>query len=297
MKKWFIPAKTFLLGEYAALIGAPAIVLTTTPCFEVALSLNPGLHNIHSESPAGRWWLAHGDKDKGLEWSDPYHGLGGMGASSAQFIGAYLASMYLQQKVPDFQEMLKAYLSCAWNGEGLLPSGYDVIAQCLSGCVYIEKQQNICQTYEWPFADVAFFLLHTGHKLATHQHLQRAVLPNQVSALAAIVNQAKKAFEQADSLQLIKAVDTYYQHLTEMNLVAEHTLKCIELFKKQKHISAVKGCGALGADVLLLLVPTKNQEKMRCYLQASGWTILASSENLHTGTTLIEKNSIKRLEI
>lgn len=295
--KWSIPAKTFLIGEYAALIGAPAIVLTTTPCFEVVLSHKPGLHGIHPESPAGRWWLAHGDKDKGLEWYDPYQGLGGMGASSAQFLGAYLACMYLQKKEPNQQDMLEAYLTCAWNGAGLLPSGYDVIAQSLSGCVYIEKQQRVCQIYQWPFADMIFFLLHTGQKLATHQHLQSTVLPNHVSALATIVKQAKKAFEQADSLQLIAAVDAYHQHLAEMNLVADHTLKCVEFFKKQKHVSAVKGCGALCADVLLLLVPMKKQEKMQHYLQTLGWTILATSENLHTGTALIEKNTIKRLEI
>ena len=36
--KWRIPAKTFLLGEYAAVAGESAIVLTTSPCFELSLA-------------------------------------------------------------------------------------------------------------------------------------------------------------------------------------------------------------------------------------------------------------------
>ena len=37
MITWKIPAKTFLVGEYAALTGACAIVLTTKPCFSFSL--------------------------------------------------------------------------------------------------------------------------------------------------------------------------------------------------------------------------------------------------------------------
>ena len=51
---WSIPAKTFLVGEYAALKEQSAILLTTTPCFELRLTSQPGLHGIHPQSPAGR---------------------------------------------------------------------------------------------------------------------------------------------------------------------------------------------------------------------------------------------------
>ena len=49
---WTIPAKTFLMGEYAALAGESALLLTTTPHFELSLTDNPGLHGIHPDSPA-----------------------------------------------------------------------------------------------------------------------------------------------------------------------------------------------------------------------------------------------------
>lgn len=290
MKKWSIPAKTFLLGEYAAIAGAPAIVLTTSPCFEVTLSDKIGLHGIHPESPAGKWWLQHGQKDVGLQWNDPYQGRGGMGASSAQFLGAYLASMHEQKKKVDQQHMLDAYLQSAWHGEGLRPSGYDVLAQSQHGCVYIDKQNDFFQNFSWPFQDIAFLLLHTGQKLATHHHLQTMALPSHLSQLTAIVDIAKTAFEQVDSQRMVDAVNAYHHQLMHMNLVAEHTMRHVESFKKQPDIVAIKGCGAMGSDVLLLLIPTNQQTALSQRLSKSGWNILATSKKLHTGAPLIENN-------
>ncbi|WP_206753639.1 hypothetical protein, partial [Escherichia coli] len=54
--KWQIPAKTFLLGEYADIAGEPANLLTTSPCFALTLTENAKLEGIHPKSPAGLWW-------------------------------------------------------------------------------------------------------------------------------------------------------------------------------------------------------------------------------------------------
>lgn len=295
--KWCIPAKTFLLGEYAALTGAPAIILTTTPCFELTLVNQEGLPGIHPASPAGRLWSSFGYKGLGLHWTDPYQGCGGMGASSAQFLGAYFAIMHLQKKIPHPQVMLDAYLKSAWTGEGVPPSGYDVLAQALQGCVYIDRQHASCYTYNWPFADIDFFLLHTGRKLATHHHLQRIKAPQQVASLSAIVNKAQKAFEQVDSCSLSDAVNAYHRQLATMDLVAEHSLQHIASLKEHPDILAVKGCGALGADVLLLIVPTAAKAAISHYLREKNWKIMATSADLYVEEGLFANNSNKGLEI
>lgn len=278
--KWMIPAKTFLVGEYVAIDGGPAIVLTTTPCFELRLSNAPGLHGIHQDSPAGLWWRNHGSAHVGLEWDDPYHGLGGMGASSAQFLGAYQTTLSLQNKTSKKQDLLEAYWQCAWNGQGLRPSGYDVLAQSGHGCVYINQQKNRYQSFAWTFQHIGFILLHTEKKLPTHQHLQSKQLPHDITHLATTVDLAVEAFEQADHLQLMTAINTYHQQLLSMNLVAEHSLRCIESLKESKDILAIKGCGAMGADVILIVVPI---EKMSCLTQQLAqqrWNILATSADL-----------------
>ena len=287
--KWSIPAKTFLLGEYVAITGAPAIVLTTSPCFELTLTEQPGFGGIHPESPAGRWWLACGFTDKGLVWHDPYQGHGGLGASSAQFLGAYMASMHILKKEARQDAMLEAYLQNAWGGVGMRPSGYDVLAQSMRGCVYLDRQQSLYQCYTWPFQEMTFLLLHTGQKLATHHHLQAMSLPNDLDKLSAIVEQANHAFEQADDALMINAVNAYHQQLEKMDLVAEHSAKYIRVLREDADILAAKGCGAMGADVILILVPTKRALNVRSRLSEKGWNMIATRSDLYEEEALIEK--------
>lgn len=282
--KWLIPAKTFLLGEYAALAEESAIVLTTTPCFE--LSLSSSTEGIHPDSPAGRWWQQQNQK-QGLAWHDPYAGLGGLGASSAQFLGSYLASCALQQRIPTLDEMLQAYYQCAWTGKGLRPSGYDVIAQSQHGCVYINKKNKMIQSYSWPFKELSFYLIHTGIKLATHHHLQNAALPQSIHELANIVEQAKQAFIHVDSQQLIDCINIYQQKLTELNLIAEHSLELIRHLKSYPEILAIKGCGALGSDVLLIITAKNNAKTLQNKLDQEGKKILATETSLYLGTNLL----------
>jgi mevalonate kinase len=277
---WSIPAKTFLLGEYAALLGAPAIVMTTSPCFEVSLTKTKGLHGIHKESPAGLFWLKSPHADKGLHWHDPYQGCGGMGASSAQFIGAYRASKYLSNQAFDQDEMLNHYFEHAFSGQGIRPSGYDVIAQSMHGCVYIDKKNKLATSYEWPFNYLACLLIHTGKKLATHHHLQHLDLPKKLNTLSNLVEQGKQAFEYSDSAALIAAINAYHEELSDMQLVADHTLQAIAEFKQLPDILAVKGCGAMGSDIILLVVPASKQDNIAQTIASKGWNILATHKNI-----------------
>lgn len=282
---WSIPAKTFLLGEYAAVAGAGAIILTTFPCFELKLAEDPSSSDIHPDSPAGRWWSACGAQSK-MTWHDPWSGLGGLGASSAQFLGAWLASCQTRNLQPEMSEMLEAYYQSAWTGQGLRPSGYDVIAQSQQQCVYINQKKDMIETCSWLFDELSFLLVHSGHKLATHHHLQTATLPD-TTTLSSIVEQARQAFQNKDAQQLVSAINEYQQELSALGLTASHTLEQIKSLSADIPIMAAKGCGALGADVLLLLIHSKDKAELSDYLAKKGCRILANEENLYKGPALI----------
>ncbi|MDF1684830.1 MAG: hypothetical protein P1U36_09270 [Legionellaceae bacterium] len=286
---WTIPAKTFLLGEYAALHGGPAIVLTTTPCFEVGLSTEQTSPVIHPDSPAGLFWT-HADNSSQLTWHDPYHGIGGLGASSAQFLGAYWAAAESQLQSHTNQEaLLDAYWACSWQGgQGVRPSGYDVLAQASSGCVYLNNHE-VLSAYAWPFTDMAFILLHTGDKLATHHHLQDICLTEAMTELSSIVLLGQEAFERSDSKQLIKAVKAYHEALTTLNLVAERTKQQLASLTQNQDVLACKGCGAMGADVLLVLAPSSRLSACKKRFELDGWRVLATSNDLYVKNN--EKNS------
>ena len=294
--KWSIPAKTFFLGEYVAINGGPALVLTTEPCFEFTITREPGLTGIHPSSPAGLLWQESGF-DNGLHFFDPYHGKGGLGASSAQFVGTYLAIQHLQDTTPCKTQMLEYYYRHAWSGSGSKPSGYDVIAQSLQGCAYVNGHQRQFKIYPWPFQDIGFLLLHTKQKLATHHHLQTLNMPAEIKKLAFWVESAQLGFETEDSQRLIDAVNQYHKQLSHLNLVAPHTQRYIQTFQKNPNILASKGCGAMGSDVILLLLLKENLYKFSNQLTHEGWDILASSDDIYFENRGYENNRIQRLEI
>lgn len=287
--QWHVPAKTFLVGEYVALLGGPALLISTKPCFTMTLE-GKALIGIHPDSPAGKYWLSSGF-DAGLIWQDPYDHCGGLGASSAQFLSAYLASCFLKKTRPCLEELRHVYWQNAFSGEGFRPSGYDLLAQTQQGCVYIAPSLRKIELFSWPFADLAFLLVHSGKKLNTHHHLQQVrLLPDSTAALIDIVEKTKQAFQQVSSGLLIEAVRAYHEKLTALNLVATHTLEQLDILQKKPSILAAKGCGAMGADVLLLIFPQEKMAEQVSLLKREDWKILATSSDLHTDFPLIVKN-------
>ncbi len=293
--KWIIPAKTFLLGEYAAIGGAPAILLTTFPCFELTLTNSEEVKGIHADSPAGRWWTHHRIPGKGVEWFDPYHGQGGLGASSAQFLGVYLASCQLHQITPNLEVLLKAYHQTAWSGEGLKPSGYDLWAQTQNHCVYINQGQKELKAYDWVFKDVAFLIVRTRNKVSTHQHLQSMQFSRSIRYLATFMKNTQASFAQNDSGKLIDAINSYQHKLETLKLSDPATQKLVQKLMAANDILAAKGCGALGADTLLLIIPSTYLDIKVAKLIAEGWTVLATNRNLYNGPPLLEINPHKHL--
>ncbi|HVT63299.1 MAG TPA: hypothetical protein VHD33_07435 [Legionellaceae bacterium] len=279
---WTVPAKTFLVGEYAALRNQSAIILNTAPHFELKQIATPGLQGIHPDSPAGRWWSQAAMPDLGLVWHDPYQGLGGLGASSAQFLCVYQAWAAYRHLAVEPGQLLDDYQSLVGNEGGLVPSGYDVLAQYLQGhCVYLNRQDNVYRNYIWPFKDLSYILIHTQQKLATHTHLKTLDFTNAVEPLAAIVEQAKSAFDLGDGHMIVEAINHYHELLHHNGWVAAHTLTFIERIKSDINPLAIKGCGAMGADVILIIVPQSRIKECLQRLIAAHWLILTSSASLH----------------
>jgi mevalonate kinase len=217
-----------------------------------------------------------------LNFHDPYRGLGGLGASSAQFLGAYWADCYVHGKLITEQDMMKQYLDVAWLGEGKRPSGYDVLAQASQGCVFINSKQSVYESHAWPFNSMAFILVHTGKKLATHEHLKQLTFNEAKSTVLYDISlSAFQAFKDAHAAQLVEAVNRYYAELLAMNLVATHTIQQIEYYRSLINPLAIKGCGALGADVILMLVSSDRVLTVTEQIFQAGYCVLSSSEQLY----------------
>ncbi len=126
---------------------------------------------------------------------DPYHGQGGLGASSAQFIAVYLAHHTRQQQAISKEQLLADYLACTKQGKGLQPSVMMSWQQLQKGCVYLDRNAGLCQSYPWVFEDLNFILLRTGNKVVTHTHLQETSPITPSKTLNNLVELANKPFK------------------------------------------------------------------------------------------------------
>lgn len=298
-----IPGKTFLMGEYLALHGGPTLVALTQPCFQMIAQESSGkagmLTSIHPESPAGRFVDLHrkffGNFD--IEFKEAYQSRGGFGASTAQFLAIYSlwvnregSNLDTKKKI-DLKDLLEAYKEVAWNGQGMPPSGADLVGQLMGQLTFFEKRRGLVVVKEWPFADLDFVLIHTGNKIATHEHL-RALGDFDSSELEKSFWLAQEAFDQDQSHLFIQAVQNYALALQNLGFTCEPTLNLLRELRALKGVRAAKGCGALGADVVLVVFDKGEDLELHSYCDHKNLSIMASKSQLSEGLRVIEKDMV-----
>lgn len=286
-----VPGKTFLAGEYLALQGGPTLIFLSEPRFELKVQKGQGgLGSIHPESPAGIFVRRHSDifSSYDLDFVDPYLGRGGFGASTAQFLGAY--AFWLKTQNPEidveselkWQDLLEAYYRCAWKGEGQRPSGADVVGQFAGHLTVFEKRSESLSTFSWPFSDLDFYLLHTGNKVATHEHLKN--LPAfDASELNASFASIRQSLQVHDSSAFVAGVTSYGAALKKLNFTCAETLLLLNDILTVPNVRTAKGCGALGADVILVILNKNGGAALRQHCETHQLSIISSSEQISSG--------------
>lgn len=273
-----VPGKSFLAGEYLALKGGPSLLFASKPRFELLTKPGTGkTEGIHPESPAGKLIRDHRDffANYDLNFIDPHEGRGGWGASTAQFLTAFVfnewrASCELETlKSLSISRLLESYWKYAWNGEGHRPSGADLVAQYKGSLTLFERLTGHVGVYGWTFADIDFALIPTGKKLATHEHL-KALQDFDSTGLEAAVAILRAALVSGDSAEFVKGIKANAKALADLDFVAPHTQElCADMLKKPG-VLAAKGCGALGADVMLVVFEKNQREQFKNQVTSKG---------------------------
>lgn len=308
-----VPSKTFLIGEYLVLDKGPGILINTAPRFQLTLkkinSLNLKLNNITPAGPVAKLIASVAPMLQGchLDFFDPHENAGGFGASAAQYTMILIANEFLQfyfhEKV-SFAEFSQQttnqwsltnidYPQIVADYQGLsadipnkkIGSGADVIAQLTGAITYFHAAKNSVQTFAWPFADLDFLLIHTGNKIATHQHLAQLNQLN-TTEFAHITHRTYQAFQQSNAKDFIAGIQDYGQALTKAQLTHPLTQTLLAKIHALPQVLAAKGCGALGADVLLLLCAAENAPQLRAWTETQSFKIIASRKDLTQGLTI-----------
>ncbi len=287
------PGKTFVAGEYLALLGGPALLLSTEPRFALTVGKNSKaveINPFHSNSPAGQLWsenkkvLAHFQ----FSFHDPYQ-LGGFGASSAQFA--------LMQTVLQFQDTIfqPTELKLDWRvllkdyrrlgaAEGFPPSGADMIGAAAGQLTFYDRQHELIETFAWPFHETEIFVAHTGHKLATHEHL-KTLSHFEASSFETAMKKLKQAFIQVHLGLFIEALNDYRTSLRRNGWIAGSTIDKLQALESSADSGLLfaKGCGAMGSDVILALCEKAKAMSFRALLEQQGFKVFAGSSQISKG--------------
>jgi mevalonate kinase len=286
-----IAGKTFIAGEYLALLGGPALILATEPRFELNVRKNSKsipLNPFHAQSPAGKLWVSHKDilSHFQFSFSDPYK-RGGFGASSAQFALMHTVLQFHEEMFADFRPqldwkwMLQDYRESG-AADGFPPSGADIVGACAGKLTLFDRAHLHLESFDWPFPNIEFFVAHTGHKLATHEHL-KSVSQFDSRPFETAMHSLKQALLDIDLDQFIEALKTYRENLNKNGWLADSTAVMLRNLDSAPGLLFAKGCGAMGSDVIFALCEKSVAFPVRQHLEAQGLKIFADSSCLASG--------------
>jgi mevalonate kinase len=280
-----VGGKVFVLGEYAVLSGAPALVATVPPQFglTVVREIEEG-DQFHFQSPLARlkdWASQAGLPELSFKFEDPLQGRGGFGASTAQFAMGFLAYAQRMPNLPArrWKQVWKLYRELMVHPT-MTPSGADLVAQWQGGVIFFDPSEEYCLDV-WPLFDWSNLLVFSAthqkdRKVPTHDHLellsQQGFLkanPGWVSSLESVILDGISAVRENDVLQLGRSMDDYAEILCRADLETPRTTEDRLMLRELPGVCGVKGAGALQSDAILVMMQQKGFSERNAVIQAA----------------------------
>ena len=293
------PAKTFVLGEYGVLDGGPAILINSAPRFACRISENSkpvSAFNFPEKSPVGQWFKENQKifQNVSLEWLDPYKGKGGLGFSSAQFNILYAYGFLRKYGSLDQVKPLALWKTyCGLEFEGQPPSGADILSQWIGGVCLFEQNPLTVQSITSSLPELDCVMIHTGVRIKTHEHLKQLQLPK-LSELISLARVGVEAMEQGQEKDFVQIVNQYGEALNRMGLTLPHVQKTVRELKALPEAQAVKGCGALSAEVIILFYKKKDEESLKSKI--SQLDVVSDSLQITYGVEAHEQSKPKEVQ-
>lgn len=219
-------------------------MLAHAPYFEATYEedlANP----FHPQSPAGKFCQSENLKGS-IKFTDPHGGKGGFGCSGAEFLSCWSFKNSMSER--------DAFAWKAWRESRKFPgSGADILTQAYGmnkkehfflGINMEEEKLHTIPSH----LGILLSLFRTGQKIPTHEHLK--TLPPIPASLAQITERGIKALEQGEKENFIQCVTEYGKALKNLGLLCDYSQNVLA---ELSNVLAAKGCGAMGADVLLVL--------------------------------------------
>lgn len=295
-----IPAKTFLIGEYSALMGGSVLGLATKPGFEVEYqtSQNEMKLPFHENSPASVFWdqkklLLENKSLKAetilnlkkiltqteIHFTDLVAGVGGFGRSTAEYMSVLIP--FLEKQNEDFEDIRMFYKKVTAK-TGAMASGADLAIQYFGKVTYFDGVRGEYSSMNWPFHHYDFILVSTGLKIKTHEHIKELDL-DLIEDLPIRSNQIIDCYIKGHSVDFFEGLNEWSDLLHEKKLLHPDAFEIKKRLQQNADILSVKPCGALGADVILLVCPTEKSDVVQNFVRSLNLKIQATTKDLALG--------------
>jgi len=103
------------------------------------------------------------------------------------------------------------------------------------------------------------------------------------------VAQAEQAFRRNNADSFIQSVLNYAEALKELGLTSAGTLELLSTIRAQPWFLAAKGCGAMGADVILVVHQRSHEAEVKMWALARGLKICGDLASLGPGLKVEQK--------
>lgn len=281
--KLVIPGKTFLVGEYAVLVGGNALGLATAPYFESTTELT----TYHASSAAG---LFLRESQSAQVLKNNYH-VGGFGFSTAEFVLAWFKKNNLLQISKDLlPKIFSEYRNLFDQTEELKktkPSGADLIIQLLGGVTYFNPDIAKSQTSEWIFPQVGFDIISTGLKIKTHEHLSQLDLKC-LKDFPHFTDEVIQAYFQKNVEAFFENLKAWIKLLQVEGLQHNSSIEIVNEIRKCQDVILAKPNGAMGADTITVFYKLQDQKNVRDHLAKLKVLRVTNSECIALGAHYVD---------
>jgi mevalonate kinase len=275
-----IASKIMILGEYAVLQGAPALMAAIAPRFQFD-TRDPENLKFHPASPAGRW--SEGKNLKG-RFIDPFSDEGGFGGSTAE-----LALLLYSQGIHSLKDALAIYRGLTDQGQTFPPSGVDFAIQWRGGAAWVSADSLV-------FADVAeslaqfHVLIFTGthllgRKIKTHEHLKNLKTDaSEFEKLFPVLDLAKQSLTDGNAIHFGESLSLYADLLSEMGLEVSGAKDDRKTVSEIPGVLGAKGCGAGLSDSMIVVCESEDvfDTAIEC-LEGRGLRLVSRGLQLESG--------------
>lgn len=225
-----------------------------------------------------------------LHFYDPHESKGGFGRSSAEYLLYYLFYQVLKKiffehngNINTVSDSLfgKLFEDCVKTEKKELNfwktfiklktqgSGYDLIGQFFGSLTIFDGEHS--KTIQWPFDEMSFVVIKTGHKVITYQHLQDMLgfCTQGIEVLKPFVSKVVEGLETKNWSSFCEGIDGFYYQLVQEGLVTEKSEHMVKYIRQCSKVQAVKSCGALGADTILVFYKKNDIKEVHEWLRGT----------------------------